>query len=248
MIIFQRLNGSPERIESVLTVTSVLRDALMARSPQQPAPGYISGHDETPHIACVALPFVNHRYADGSLKGFAIVLPKGLAEADQLVIFAALNGLEELRSTGGLLWRIRRLTDDTGSTTLSERTWTRNARSSLLIDAVGDAGAARRRRCVDAVGRLEGKPSQKARCGNADGDQVFCHRRADRFRLLALGLDEGQHSRAKPWRRSCLCGDRSGVVHFKERAPPAFWTGQLRGLSFENFAVEPDDHSGAVPL
>ena len=139
MIIFQRLNGLPERIESVLTVTSVLRDALMARSPQQPAPGYISGHDETPHIACVGLPFVNHRYADGSLKGLAIVLPKGLAEADQLVIFAALNGLEELRSTGGMLWRIRRLTDDTGSTTLSDRTWTRNARvwasvSPMLLD------------------------------------------------------------------------------------------------------------------
>jgi CRISPR-associated protein Csb2 len=139
MIIFQRLNGLPERIESVLTVTSVLRDALMARSPLQPAPGYISGHDETPHIACVALPFVNHRYADGSLKGLAIVLPKGLAEADQLVIFAALNGLEELRSTGGMLWRIRRLTDDVGSTTLSERTWTRNARvwasvSPMLLD------------------------------------------------------------------------------------------------------------------
>ena len=123
----------------MLTVTSVLRDALMARSPQQPAPGFISGHGETPHIACVALPFVNHRYADGSLKGLAIILPKGLAEADQLVIFAALNGLEELRSTGGMLWRIRRSTDDTGSTTLSERTWTRNARvwasvSPMLLD------------------------------------------------------------------------------------------------------------------
>jgi len=51
MIVFQRLNGSPERIESLLMVTSVLRDALMARSPQQPAPGCISGHDDTPHIS-----------------------------------------------------------------------------------------------------------------------------------------------------------------------------------------------------
>lgn len=139
MIVFQRLNGSPERIESLLTVTSVLRDALMARSPQQPAPGCISGHGDTPHIACVALPFVNHRYADGSLKGVAILLPKDLGEADQLVIFGALNGLEELHSSQGMHWQIRRCVDDAESTTLSESTWTRTARvwasvSPMLLD------------------------------------------------------------------------------------------------------------------
>jgi CRISPR-associated protein Csb2 len=139
MIVFQRLKGSPERIESLLTVTSVLRDALMARSPQQPAPGCISGHGGTPHIACVALPFVNHRYADGSLKGVAIILPKNLAEADQLVIFGALNGFEELNSKQGMHWQIRRCLDDAETTTLSEYTWTRKARvwasvSPMLLD------------------------------------------------------------------------------------------------------------------
>jgi CRISPR-associated protein Csb2 len=139
MIVFQRLSGSPERIESLLTITSVLRDALMARSTQQPAPGCISGHGETPHIACVALPFVNHRHADGSLKGIAIILPKDLAESDQLMIFGALNGLEELKSKHGMQWRIRRCMDDAGSVTLSEETWTRKARvwatvSPMLLD------------------------------------------------------------------------------------------------------------------
>jgi len=139
MIVFQRLSGSPERIESLLTVTSVLRDALMARSPQQPAPGCISGHGVTPHIACVALPFVNHRHADGGLKGVAIILPKDLAESDQLVIFGALNGLEELKSKHGMQWRIRRCVDDVGTVTLSEETWTRKARvwasvSPMLLD------------------------------------------------------------------------------------------------------------------
>lgn len=139
MIVFQRLSGSPERIESLLTVTSVLRDALMARSPQQPAPGCISGHGETPHIACVALPFVNHRHADGSLKGVAIILPKDLAESDQLMIFGALNGLEELKSKHGMQWRIRRCVDDVKTVTLSEDTWTRKARvwasvSPVLLD------------------------------------------------------------------------------------------------------------------
>jgi len=139
MIVFQRLSGSPERIESLLTVTSVLRDALMARSPLQPAPGCISGHSETPHIACVALPFVNHRHADGSLKGVAIILPKDLAESDQLVIFGALNGFEELASKHGMQWRIRRRVDDAESVTLSEDTWTRRARvwasvSPVLLD------------------------------------------------------------------------------------------------------------------
>jgi CRISPR-associated protein Csb2 len=139
MIVFQRLNGSPERIESLLTVTSVLRDALMARSPQQPAPGCLSGHGDTPHIACAALPFVNHRHADGSLKGVAIVLPKDLAEADQFVIFGALDGLEELKSKQGMHWRIRRCFGDAETTTLSEYTWTQKARvwasvSPMLLD------------------------------------------------------------------------------------------------------------------
>lgn len=139
MIVFQRLNGSPERIESLLTVTSVLRDAIMARSPQQPAPGCISGHGDTPHIACVALPFVNHRHADGSLKGVAIILPKDLAETDQLMIFGALNGFEELNSKQGMHWQIRRCVDDAETTTLSEYTWTRKARvwasvSPMLLD------------------------------------------------------------------------------------------------------------------
>jgi CRISPR-associated protein Csb2 len=139
MIIFQRLSGLPERIESLLIVTSVLRDALMAQSPQQPAPGCISGHGDTPHIACVALPFVNHRYADGSLKGVAILLPKGLAEADQLVIFGGLNRIEELNSKQGMHWQIRHCVDDAESATLSESTWTRKARvwasvSPMLLD------------------------------------------------------------------------------------------------------------------
>jgi CRISPR-associated protein Csb2 len=139
MIVFQRLNGSPERIESLLTVTSALRDAIMARSPQQPAPGCISGHGDTPHIACVALPFVNHRYADGSLKGVAIILPKDLTEADQLVIFGALNGFEELNTKQGMHWQIRRCLDIEETTTLSEYTWTRKARvwasvSPMLLD------------------------------------------------------------------------------------------------------------------
>jgi CRISPR-associated protein Csb2 len=139
MIVFQRLNGSPERIESLLTVTTALRDALMARSPQQPAPGCISGHGDTPHIACVALPFVNHRYADGSLKGVGIILPRDLAEADQLVIFGALNGFEELNSKQGIHWQIRRCVNDAETATLSEYTWTRKARvwasvSPMLLD------------------------------------------------------------------------------------------------------------------
>ena len=127
MIVFKRLSGSPERLESLLTVTSVLRDALMLRSPQQPAPGCISGHGDTPHIACVALPFVNHRHADGSLKGVAIILPKGLAEADQFVIFSALNGFEELNGKQGMHWQIRRCLGDAETITLSEQTWTQKA-------------------------------------------------------------------------------------------------------------------------
>jgi CRISPR-associated protein Csb2 len=90
-------------------------------------------------VACVALPFVNHRYADGSLKGVAIILPNDLAEADQLVLFGALNGLEELNGKQGMRWRIRRCVGNAETTTLSEDTWKRKARvwasvSPMLLD------------------------------------------------------------------------------------------------------------------
>lgn len=139
MIVFERRSGVPDRIETVLTVTSALRDVLMDRSPRQPAPACISGHGDTPHVAYTALPFVNHRYADGSLKGFAVVLRRELSEADQLLIFGALNGLEEFQGKGGVKWKVRRCVEAAGSVTLAERTWTREGRvwasvTPMLLD------------------------------------------------------------------------------------------------------------------
>jgi len=139
MIVFEREGGVPDRSESLLSVTSALRASLLDRSPVQPAPASISGHGDTSHIAYIALPFVNHRRADGSLKGFAIVLPRGLSETDQLIIFGALNGFTELRGKGGVKWQIRRCVDEVALATLSEYTWTKEARvwasvSPVLLD------------------------------------------------------------------------------------------------------------------
>jgi CRISPR-associated protein Csb2 len=70
-------------LSDTLVLTRRLRDAVMASCPHTPPPAWISGHDEKtgeptkdPHIAFLPLPFVGHKYADGSIKGLAIAFPK----------------------------------------------------------------------------------------------------------------------------------------------------------------------------
>jgi CRISPR-associated protein Csb2 len=74
--------GGPRlALDSTLPMMQHLRKALLARF-NTPAPAALTGHQpegpptRDPHIALVPLAFVNSRYADGSLKGAALVLPR----------------------------------------------------------------------------------------------------------------------------------------------------------------------------
>jgi len=64
----------------------------------------LSGHSPTgeavatPHIAFVALPFVNHEHADATIKGVAIVLPKALSNRDRTTLFQLIADWEGTRS------------------------------------------------------------------------------------------------------------------------------------------------------
>ena len=78
-----------------------LRSALLGRM-GVPAPAKLSGHDPTgaptaiPHLAFTPLAFVNSKFADGSLKGAALVLPRGVEREIRRRLAAALDARWDL--------------------------------------------------------------------------------------------------------------------------------------------------------
>lgn len=70
---------------STLTITQALRHTILSGS-VQPPPAWLSGHESdgdplrgpTGHIACIPLPFVGGKHADGHLLGVAIAFPRSV--------------------------------------------------------------------------------------------------------------------------------------------------------------------------
>jgi CRISPR-associated protein Csb2 len=96
LIVLARVNGPRLPITATVGVTSLLRRALMAASPQ-PVPATISGHEpdgapvSVPHIAFLPMPRVGGVHADGSLLGLALALPRDpIARTDALIALRAL--------------------------------------------------------------------------------------------------------------------------------------------------------------
>lgn len=81
-------------------VTQALRDAMMSHADQPPAE-VLSGHQEngersvTPHMAVMALPFVEHPRASGTILGLAIVPPRSASDEQRLAILRALGHWEQ---------------------------------------------------------------------------------------------------------------------------------------------------------
>jgi CRISPR-associated protein Csb2 len=121
-IVFSREEGQPVPLRATLHLTSTVRNALMdlASKPSE----LISGHQangapsERPHMAIIPLASIDHFYADGSILGFAVVLPRHLGRFDvrRQEVLRALAGLEQITSRRGEMrvvhWRIRRITGD----------------------------------------------------------------------------------------------------------------------------------------
>lgn len=86
-------------LEDSLLLTTAVRDALICHSNQAALPEIVTGHQpnrlpsETPHMAIVPLSHVGHPHADGDVKGFAVVLPRGGSRADRRAVLMALDGL-----------------------------------------------------------------------------------------------------------------------------------------------------------
>jgi CRISPR-associated protein Csb2 len=126
-------------LSDTLAITRRLRDAVMSGCKKSPPPAWISGHDEKtreptkdPHVAFIPLSFVDHKYADGSIKGLAIAFPKtdivSLHERGEMLgpIFYEMNGAPrkiELRLGASGSWSGHISEGGTLAKSLQQETW-----------------------------------------------------------------------------------------------------------------------------
>jgi CRISPR-associated protein Csb2 len=143
-IVFERIGGARPLSSRGTDLARSLREALIEIHGAKTLPASLSGHREDgspadqPHVAFITLPFVGHEYADASVQGCAIVLPRVLAdsereaflrlvarwEADRAVLD---DGTMELASGTLLPIRFRR-TELPAKVSLRSETWCRPAR------------------------------------------------------------------------------------------------------------------------
>lgn len=108
-ILFERVGGSRPMASRATDVARALRNALLEQGGATVLPVSISGHEADgattqPHIAFVPLPFVGNDYADGSLMGCALVLPRGMSQIDREILFRIIAKWEkECADTRGYL-------------------------------------------------------------------------------------------------------------------------------------------------
>jgi CRISPR-associated protein Csb2 len=94
-------SGPKLGLDSTLPLLRHFRDALLSRI-NNAAPTSLSGHDKDgrpgtePHLAFVPMGFVNSKYADGSLKGIALVLPRGMESGPRRRLQSAIEGAWQL--------------------------------------------------------------------------------------------------------------------------------------------------------
>jgi len=142
-IVFERVGGARPMSTRGTDLARALRAALIETHGAETLPATLSGHSEndgpthSEHVAFVALPFVGHEHADGSIKGCAIVLPRALAAADREMLFRLIatwesrrgdaNGVVEL--AGGTLPAVRlQRVEVATAASLHPRMWSRPSR------------------------------------------------------------------------------------------------------------------------
>lgn len=142
-IIFERVSGARPLSSRGTELSRALRDALFEQHGSKSLPASLSGHrqdgssTDQPHVAIVALPFVGHDYADSSVQGCAIVLPRELPGSDRETLLRLIaawerdraddEGIMELAGVGLPMVRIKRV-ELVAKKTLRPETWCRPAR------------------------------------------------------------------------------------------------------------------------
>jgi CRISPR-associated protein Csb2 len=145
-ILFERSGGSRPLSSRTGDLTRALRAALIERHGPGLSPA-LSGHDPDgspttkPHLAFAALPFVGHEHADGSVQGFAIILPREMAEEDRVnalrLVAAWENANSDELTLGGNFppMKLRRV-DLSSKDALSPIRWTRPARRFITATPI----------------------------------------------------------------------------------------------------------------
>lgn len=88
--------GSWLRLADAMAFTQAIRAALMSHA-TDPIPTVLSGHEvdgspaRSAHLAILPLPFVGREFADGGIRGFALMLPRDATTSDGAAVAAALQ-------------------------------------------------------------------------------------------------------------------------------------------------------------
>lgn len=88
-IVLERIGGQRPLASRGSDLAVALRRALIEIHGREDLPTMLSGHDAVgerstqPHLAIVPLPWVRNDYADGSVQGLALVLPRSIASTDR---------------------------------------------------------------------------------------------------------------------------------------------------------------------
>lgn len=122
VLMFRKVAGQEIGLADSAFLAEGIRNALMDRADQPPL-DVLSGHHNDgspltePHLAIIPLPDVGHRFADGHLLGFGLVLPRTISLEERRHIFRALekidagvpSRLEEIRLGKLGVWKVERL-------------------------------------------------------------------------------------------------------------------------------------------
>jgi CRISPR-associated protein Csb2 len=142
MLVYRRTEGPGLPIEAALTLTEGVRKALLSTAGKDgPIAAILNGHEDGPHCAIAALPFVDRDYADGHLMGFAVILPQGADLAARRLVMGACSDLENngMHISNLTKWEIEGVDADSPYQNLRPHTWARPSRiwrsvTPILLD------------------------------------------------------------------------------------------------------------------
>lgn len=116
--IFRRISGIGLPLEWSYTLVNIVRRALLKRVNDIHQYEVISGHDASgqptkkPHLAIIPLPDAGHRYADGHIMGFALLLPDDIDPQSLEAFEDAIYDFSELKLGRYGEWKIERINAD----------------------------------------------------------------------------------------------------------------------------------------
>jgi|APHM01.1.fsa_nt_gi CRISPR-associated protein, GSU0054 family len=101
LIILRIVDGPTPALEVSYDLITALRKALLAII-DDPVPSWISGHSKNnsdsdqPHIALLPLANIGHGWADGSVLGVGIAIPRHVSENNKVILYDAIQQLRPI--------------------------------------------------------------------------------------------------------------------------------------------------------